>query len=184
MEAEDILKIVGLIAFFVLQGVFGSKKKKKKAEEAQRRALAQAEAEAEFQQYDTGASNEPVSKSETFFDEVKRMLEEEKIEKNKADVSYTEYLYSEPESKVDFVEEDYFEKKHRENENQFFIEKMPKPEEEALPQTLSEKKATQPNMGKPEAAIPDLLKRSTKKKRSFKLKKAIIYQTLLERKYN
>lgn len=180
MEFEDILKIVAFIAIFVVQSLFGSKKKKQKKEEERKRQALQAELE---QYSETSDPTPSTVESTDFFDEVKRMLDEpEKKTSFENGITEVDFSASEEAHAGVTVEDDYFEKKHKESEAMFFTE-MPKASEEAKAQLTETKEVlshdkviTNTTTEKTNAITPRV-------KGKINLRQAIIHKVILERKY-
>lgn len=174
MEFEDIIKIVGVVAFFIVSSMFDSKKKKKKKQASQPTE----DYSHETTDYSHKQQTQPTVQSandDDFFAEVRKMLDETENDTSKKEIVYEESYQPKVEQKkevtIDSVDKDYFEKKYLQEEKQHFSSDMPTAKEEGKPQTdrIEEHTPMQSN------------KQKTKSK--INLKQAIKHQIILERKY-
>ena len=170
MEFEDIIKILGVIAFIAVNSFLGSKKKKQKLQEARRRAEQRIEEQKQEARYNATSEEDEPKKENDFFAEVRKMLEEAESAPKKNDPFIEEPLQKQRQP-LSSVEEDYFEEEYEQEEKLHFPERMPTPDEEAAVQT--------------EIANNDqpITIQKVKKKSKIDLKQAIKHQIILERKY-
>lgn len=188
MDFEDILKVVGVIAFFVISSMFDSKKKKKNGsvKPSQPEPRIRPEHSATDAQTRTAPTVRPQQASD-FFDEVRRMLEEAEKQKT-AQATEEEYKPQYPvqtaaEAQAEIidtynpystvplsaVDDNYFEKEYDYNKKQYQLDAMPTPEQEGHPSTFSA------DMKRAEHA-------KNRVKPTFNLRQAIKHQIILERK--
>ncbi len=177
MEFDDIIKIIAVIAFFVVSTLFDSKKKKQKREATRRRSQENLKKQNETQYNESSQPQSNAENQDDFFAEVRRMLEEAE-EKKTLEYRHEEEPVNEFESSISqtqsisSVKENYFEEEYEEEEEKHFPKDMPAPEEEALTQT---------NLTQENQPIETLKK---KQKPKVNLKQAIKHQVILERKFS
>lgn len=174
MEFEDIIKIVGVVAFFIVSSMFDSKKKKKKKQASQPTESYSHET-TEYSQKQQTQPTVQSTNDDDFFAEVRKMLDENENDTLKKDAAYEESYQPKVEQKkepfLDSVSKNYFEQEYIQEEIEHFPTDMPMPKEEGEPQT-----------DRIEAHTP-MQSNKKKTKSKINLKQAIKHQIILERKY-